>query len=149
MRACMPHAACAPPRMLISPQRCVSARHSPWRCHSGGFAAAVVDRTLIVARVLWSIPAGGPLSSPLRCCGSLPFELLTGQWRVQREYCSARLPHSSLVCRVRTRPTVSSAEYGNAIPLRVGWTGTDSGLQRAQRSVFPLESAAVHAALLP
>ena len=29
-------------------------------------------------------------------------------------------------------PIVSSAEYRNAILLRVGWTGTDSGLQRAQ-----------------
>jgi hypothetical protein len=38
------------------------------------------------------------------------------QWRVLREYCSALLPHSSLVCRVRTRPIVSSAEYRNAIP---------------------------------
>jgi len=39
----------------------------PWRCHSGGFAAAVVDRTLWVARVLWSIRAGGPLSNSVRC----------------------------------------------------------------------------------
>ena len=43
-----PHAACScePPRMLISPQRWVSARHSPWRCHSGGFAARWSIRTL-------------------------------------------------------------------------------------------------------
>ena len=48
---------------------------------------AVVD-SHAVARVLWSIRAGGPLSSPLRCCCSLPSELLTSG-----EYCASTARH--------------------------------------------------------
>jgi hypothetical protein len=108
--------------MLISPQRWVSARRS----HGGATVEDLLrgGRSHAVARVLWSIPAGGPLSRPLRCCCSL---LLTGQWRVLREYCSALLPHSSLP---NPNPIVSSAEECHSTAR---WFDRDSGLQRAQR----------------